>query len=167
MQLEIFWTSARRNFCQITAYILPVINSLHSLDDLNRFSWSRHWRCSVKKLHRKTSVLESLLIKLKASNFIIKTLQNRYSKAFEKLLANFINFNIGIFFKCNNLIRSNTAIPIMYKLKKCFFNISINILINFLLKICTLLKFYFAPGKLGRYGIAQKSSSVERKFCLV
>ena len=42
---------------------------------------------------------------------------------------------------------------IMYKLKKCFFSISTNILIKFLLKICALLKFYLTPGKLGRYNI--------------
>ena len=49
----------------------------------------------------------------------------------------------------------------MYKFKKCFFNISINILIKFLLKICSLSKFDLTPGKLGCNEIAQKSSSVE------
>ena len=81
-------------------------------------------------------------------------------------LANFICVNINrvqsrSFFKCKKLIWSNAAISIMCKFKKCFFNISINILIKLSLKICSLLKFDLTPGKLGRYDIAQKSSSVE------
>ena len=43
--------------------------SLLSLDDLNRFSRSSHRRCSVRK---GVLVLESPVIKLKASNFIRK-----------------------------------------------------------------------------------------------
>ena len=56
----------------------------------------------------------------------------------------------------------------MFKLKKCFFDISINIVVKFLLKVCAVLKFYFTPaGKLGHYSIAQKSSSIEQKFHVV
>ena len=67
--------------------------------------------------------------------------------------------NTKYFFKHNNFVRSNA---VMYK--KCFFNILINIV-----KFLTLHAFeisYFTPGKLGRYNVAQKSSSIERKFCL-
>ena len=54
--------------------------SLLSLDDLNRFSRSSHRRCYVKKgvfknftnFTGKHFVLESLAVKLKASNFIKK-----------------------------------------------------------------------------------------------
>ena len=42
-------TNRRSNLCQITAYILPVIASLLSLDDLNRFSGTSNRTCSVKK----------------------------------------------------------------------------------------------------------------------
>ena len=44
----------------------------------------------------------------------------------------------------------------MFKLKKCFFDISINIVVKFL--ICASLKFYTPAGKLGHYNIAQKST---------
>ena len=143
-------------------------------------------------------MLGSLLIKLKATNFIKKRLQHRsipvklaefsrtpiFKSICEQLLlifrtqhilfllclANFIHlstisteYKVGIFFKCNNCIQSNPIISIMYKFK----NVSINILIKFLLNIFKLLKFYFTPGKLGCYNIAPKSSSIEQKFCLV
>ena len=88
----------RSNLSQITAYILPVIGSHPSQDDLNRFSRSSCRRCSVK-----TSVLKnfadftgkqlgwSLLIKLKASNFIKKRLQHRYfSLKFAKISRTFM-----------------------------------------------------------------------------
>ena len=48
-ELETFWTSRTSNLCQITAYILLVMCSLLSLDDLNSFYRSSHRRCSVKK----------------------------------------------------------------------------------------------------------------------
>ena len=43
---------------------------------------------------------------------------------------------------------------------------SINILIKFL-TFLALFEFSFTPGKLGRYNVAQKSSSVKRKYRLV
>ena len=54
IQLEAFLTNRRRNLCQITAHISPVMCSLLSLDYLNRFSRSSHRRCSVKKAFLKT-----------------------------------------------------------------------------------------------------------------
>ena len=80
IQLETFLTNRRSNLCQITGYISAVMCSLRSLDNLNRFSRSSHRRCSVKKdvlkklckFNTKTPVSESLVIKLKASNFIKK-----------------------------------------------------------------------------------------------
>ena len=44
------------------------------------------------------------------------------------------------------------------KVKKYFFNISINILIKFL-TLRAFEIFYFTPGKLGRYHLAQSGNS--------
>ena len=53
--MEKFWTNRRSNRCQITAYILPVMCSLLSLDSLNRLFRSIHRRCSVKNVFLKVS----------------------------------------------------------------------------------------------------------------
>ena len=37
IELETFWSSGRSNLCQIAAYLLPVIDTLRSPDDLIRF----------------------------------------------------------------------------------------------------------------------------------
>ena len=89
----------RSNLSQITAYILPVVGSHPSQDDLNRFSRSSSRRCSVK-----TSVLKnfadftgkqlgwSLLIKLKASNFIKKKTPTQIF--FFEICKNFKNIHV-------------------------------------------------------------------------
>ena len=120
-------------------------------------------------------MLESLVIKLKASNFIKKeTLTQTFScdiceifkntyfqkyllttvsdfpnppYPFSSLLAKFYvsistEYKLGLFLleqpfliKCSRINYESV--------KKCFFNISINILIKILLKICALLKILF------------------------
>ena len=54
----------------------------------------------------------------------------------------------------------------LYVIKKCFRNILVHLLIKFL-TLHAFEIFYFTPGKLGRYDVAQKWSSAERKFRLV
>ena len=133
-------------------------------------------------------MLESLSIKFKASNFIKKetlTLlwnlrsfrKHLHSKAFANDCFSFSKSSISFFFFIwqilSALISTEYKVSIFLNVTTLFdqmqpyqkFNISINILIKFLLKICALLKFYFTPAKLGRCDIAQ--TSVERKSRLV
>ena len=143
----------------------------------------------ISKLHRNTTALDSLLIRLKAGNFIKKETQaqtfsceiceifktpniqmhmwatNFLNPAylFSLRLANFIRFNINrlqrrYFFKFNALYLIWCSHINYVWIKKCFFSISINILIKFLLKICALLGFCFTPGGLDRYVVARGSS---------
>ena len=53
------------------------------------------------------------------------------------------------FFKRDNFIWSNATISFIYKLKNVFLPFQLTLLLSFWL--CALFKFYFTPGRLGRF----------------
>ena len=155
-----FWKTSQfshENTCEGVSFIKVEYQQPDYKRDSNTDIFLRNLRNFQEHLYSKASVNDCFRFSKSSISFFFFVWQN------------FIRFKINrlqirYFCKCNSLIWSNAAIS---KVKKRFFNISINILIKFLLKLWAVLKFFFTPGKPGCYDIAQKSSSIERKFRLV